>query len=68
MDAETRLMIMRRLPAARLICKPLQDYLPCVALLSLYLLMLAHNNAPTWMMGHVGALAHYDTLTSATRI
>lgn len=59
---------MQRLPAAPLICKPLRDYLPRVALLGLYLLMLAHNNAPAWMMGHAGALAHYDTLTSATRI
>ena len=68
MDVETRPTIMQRLPAARLICKPLRDYLSRVALLGLYLLMLAHNNAPMWMMGHVGALPHYDTLTSATRI
>ena len=33
MDVETRPTIMQRLPAARLICKPLRDILPRVALL-----------------------------------
>lgn len=68
MDVETRPTIMQRLPAAPLICKPLRDYLPRVALLGLASVDACHNNAPAWMMGHAGALAHYDTLTSATRI
>lgn len=55
-------MITRRLPAAPLICKPLRDYPPPRCSWGLHLLMLAHNNAPTWMMGHVGALTHYNAL------
>lgn len=62
MDVETRPTIMQRLLAARLICKPLRDILPRVALLGLASVDACSQQCPHVVMGHVGALTHCDTL------